>query len=1402
MKNSIRITLRGICSRPFFWSGSILSSLLVALATFNAAAQPPRPAPKAGESSTTKHADEYAKTVRPLLSKFCLNCHSTAAKKGSLDLERFGQLSDLRQALKVWEGVAEQVEAGEMPPKEKPQPTAEERKQFVTWIRGFLEAEARVRAGDPGRVPLRRLSNAEYNATIRDLTGVDLRPARDFPADGAAGEGFTNAAEALTEISPTLLTKYLNAAKEIADRSVLLPDGFRFSPSSTRRDWTDEETARLRAFYANFVSGEGAFDFTPYLRSVIRHRMAIQSGTFDVERTAVAEKLNAKYLNLLRNALTDSTPSEPLDELRAKWKKATENDLAEMVSLVKRWQAALWKTSRIGSYVQPNGNDFIECVVRQNPLNPPAAERVPVRLAVKPVPGQSDVVIHLSAHELFGSKGTIVWHQPRFEGAGKPTLLLRDYDSFGRENEIDFKRVFSHTEQALKHAYEKSLAPVASGTPRKPVTGVDPLLQRWDEILELEPFGSSSLAKSTLPVPLALLEEKTPAVGRPSITGWRKKGTDLPTLVANSSDRTEQIPGRVSAHGVAVHPLPQEFVAVVWKSPMTGTVNLDGRIAHAHPNCGNGVAWWLELRHDGRAYPHGEGTIDLGKEHKLPVQTIRVEKGDELVLAVDARNGDHSCDMTEVEWEIREAGQTRRVWNLAKEISGNVQAGNPHADSMGNAGTWSFVRGKTKGRAADPLIPAGSLLDQWVKLAKLKQRDRERDLHALSKKIEELFRGPRPLNEKDPNRLLYDRFVSVDGPLFAKGPVLLVTKVSDSHYGLPKNRFGSASATAKVDPASIRADSHAGIEFRVPARLLVGREFVVDAMFEAPSPERAVSIRATANPPASNPAANITLLATPNGAAVKRFVAGYDQFRNLFPLYLCFPPVVPTDEVVSLKMFHREDEPLVRLILNAEQTRTLEKLWSHHRFVSRQPVAENAYLPQFIGFVTQDQPGAMLAFFESQRGPFQKRADEFRKVEEAAQSKQLDSLLTFASRAYRRPLLDRERDELLSLYRTIRGKGADHTEAFRGVLARILVSPAFLFRIERPGSGNQPTPVNDWELATRLSYFLWSSMPDEELRSLASQGQLHKPEVLAAQMKRMIQDSRLRSFAVEFGTQWIHVKGFEEFNEKNEKLFPTFDASMRKAMSEEAILFFQDFFQHDRPITSLLDSNATYLNESLARHYGIPGVSGPAWRRVEGVRQYGRGGILGLGSVQARQSGASRTSPILRGNWIVETLLGEKLPRPPKNVPPLPDEEGADKLTVRQQVERHTKIPECYTCHVRIDQFGFSLERYDAIGRYRERDLGGLVIDTRSKVRDGSEFDGLDGLRNYLLTKKKDVVVRLFCQRLLGYALGRAVTISDSSILDEMVAEMNAHEGRISAAMNVIVRSAPFRMIRGQEFAD
>jgi hypothetical protein len=254
-------------------------------------------------------------------------------------------------------------------------------------------------------------------------------------------------------------------------------------------------------------------------------------------------------------------------------------------------------------------------------------------------------------------------------------------------------------------------------------------------------------------------------------------------------------------------------------------------------------------------------------------------------------------------------------------------------------------------------------------------------------------------------------------------------------------------------------------------------------------------------------------------------------------------------------------------------------------------------------------------------------------------------------------------------------------------------------------------------------------------------------------------------------------------------------------MEEETILFLADFLQNDRSILSLLDADHTFLNEELAKHYSIPSVEGSQWRRVDGVRKHGRGGILGLASALATQAGASRTSPILRGNWLSEVLLGEKLPKPPKNVPLLA-ETVPQGLTERQLIAQHSSDAACAKCHMRIDPFGFALEHYDAIGRLRTQDAAGLPIDAATTLMDGTPIDGPDGLRSYLLNDRRDTFERQFCRKLLGYGLGRAVQLSDEPLLDEIQAKLAANGHRVHVAIEAIVSSPQFRDIRGADAAD
>jgi len=283
----------------------------------------------------------------------------------------------------------------------------------------------------------------------------------------------------------------------------------------------------------------------------------------------------------------------------------------------------------------------------------------------------------------------------------------------------------------------------------------------------------------------------------------------------------------------------------------------------------------------------------------------------------------------------------------------------------------------------------------------------------------------------------------------------------------------------------------------------------------------------------------------------------------------------------------------------------------------------------------------------------------------------------------------------------------------------------------------------------------------------------------------MLKDDKIRRLATEFGCQWLHVRDVGTLDEKSERHFPTF-ISLRGDMQEEVVRFFIDLFQNDRSVLSLLNADHTFVNASLAKHYALD-VQGDGWRRLEGIQSKGRGGILGFAATLAKQSGASRTSAILRGTWLSEVILGDKLPIPPKGVPILPEETPAN-LSERQLIERHSRDENCAGCHRRIDPFGFALEGFDAIGRAR-------IADTKTVLPDGTSVDGLNDLRDYLTNKRGDDFLRQFCRKLLGYALGRSVQLSDRPLIDSMVRS----DHRIGTLIDLIVRSPQFREVRGKD---
>jgi cytochrome c553 len=396
-------------------------------------------------------------------------------------------------------------------------------------------------------------------------------------------------------------------------------------------------------------------------------------------------------------------------------------------------------------------------------------------------------------------------------------------------------------------------------------------------------------------------------------------------------------------------------------------------------------------------------------------------------------------------------------------------------------------------------------------------------------------------------------------------------------------------------------------------------------------------------------------------------------------------------------------------------------------------------------------------------------------------------LRQFASRAYRRPATDDEVKRLERLVRLAREQGDDATVGMKLALQAMLVSPHFLFRVEREPAGKDGR-ISPWELATRLSYFLWSSMPDEELFRLAREDKLRQPGVLLGQVTRMLKDPKAQALADNFASQWLNTRGLASFN-PDPKRFPDYNPALRQAMLRETGLFFMHVVREDRSVLDFLDSDYTFANGRLARHYGLAGVTGEGFRKVS-LAGTPRGGVLTQASVLAVTSNPTRTSPVKRGKWILDNILGTPPPPPPPDVDEL-KEADALKGTLRQQMEQHRKNPTCASCHQRMDPLGFGFENFDAVGRWRDRE-NKHAIDASGVLPDGSTFKGPAELRKVLL-KKKDLFVRCLSEKLFTYALGRGTTAADRCFLDRIAANAAKADYRFVGLVNEIIRSDPFQ---------
>jgi hypothetical protein len=403
----------------------------------------------------------------------------------------------------------------------------------------------------------------------------------------------------------------------------------------------------------------------------------------------------------------------------------------------------------------------------------------------------------------------------------------------------------------------------------------------------------------------------------------------------------------------------------------------------------------------------------------------------------------------------------------------------------------------------------------------------------------------------------------------------------------------------------------------------------------------------------------------------------------------------------------------------------------------------------------------------------------------------------FATRAFRRPATRAEVDQFLSLVSLARKQGDSFEEGIAAALEAVLVAPPFLFRMEkdRPATTeHQSISVGDDELASRLSYFLWSTMPDAELMRVAAAGQLRQPAVLTAQVRRMLKDPKSDGLVENFGGQWLQLKNMDVVKPDPER-FPEFDESLRQSMRKETELFFANMIREDRSVLDFLDADYTFLNERLARFYGVAGVTGPEFRKVDMSGTQRGGGLLAQSSVLTVSSYATRTSPVLRGKWVLENILNAPPPPPPPNVPALDDTKIGASMTIRQQMEAHRANPVCASCHSRMDPLGFGLENLNAIGAWRDVD-GKFPIDPSGALPGGKTFQGPGELKAILKTQP-DAFVQSLTEKMLTYALGRGIERYDKPVLAAIQAKMKSDGYRFSDLVLGIATSVPFQTREG-----
>ena len=572
------------------------------------------------------------------------------------------------------------------------------------------------------------------------------------------------------------------------------------------------------------------------------------------------------------------------------------------------------------------------------------------------------------------------------------------------------------------------------------------------------------------------------------------------------------------------------------------------------------------------------------------------------------------------------------------------------------------------------------------------------------------------------------------------------------------------------------------------------------------------------------------ILGNPDSAGYKTFKAGVLQLADVLPPNSQSPdtpadkdpppePFDPTYNVPEHDAFDndvkyvRDDKFLYQNILDDESRRRLDQAWDdvytsfeyhdHYWKLIAEHYHLTSLLSKHIGELTKADFDSMPAEARTYAAGLRATYDTAHAAEKSAQPRHIEDALEFASRAWRRPLTEKEKTALRAFYQKTLAEDPDHARAIRVLIARILVAPEFLYKLEQPSastiklastSAPGQAALNNWEVASRMSFFIWSSIPDDELRRAAKAGELSDPKHLREQTVRMLADPKARRMSTEFFGQWLGFYHFDQFKGVDTSRFPEFTPEVKSSMYDEAVSFFEYILRNNRPVSDLLSARYDFLNAPLAKYYGVTQEvkSKTEVEKVDNADSYHRGGLLRLGAILTVTSAPLRTSPVRRGDWVLRRILGTAVPPPPADAGSIPaDPKLFGGLSVRERLQVHKRNATCANCHLRIDPLGFPLEHYDSTGRWREKYAEGQTIDDYGDVNDQTRISGIDGLLQYLENKQAAQVQRTLAHKLVGYALGRTIQLSDEPLIENLV-----HAGPaagIDDLVGEIVASKQFR---------